>query len=228
MLFLAVMSVFIWGRFLLMLQLTKSFGPMLRIVIVMVSDVLKFLAIWIVILVCLASVSNLLFGDITGYAKFFQTLQLMFGTGLGNYDLGAFENSQFDKLVGEIFIVIAVLINSVVLLNFIIAILADTYSKLSVQSLGIYYDGIIARIPLYEDDMRYGGLIVAAPPLNLLAVVMIPFYLFIKDDRRLRQVNDAYTKFSFLPLALFLTLIFMVLNLVSLPFAFIVAIMKKV
>jgi len=228
MLFLAVMSVFIWGRFLLMLQLTRSFGPMLRIVIVMVGDVGKFLAIWIVILVCLASVGNLLFGDITDYAKFFQTLQLIFGTGLGNYDLGNFDNSKYDKIIGEVFIVIAVLINSVVLLNFIIAILADTYSKLSVQSLGIYYDGIIARIPMYEDDMRYGGLIVAAPPLNLLAVVMVPFYLFIKDDKKLRQVNEAYTKFAFLPLALILTLIFMALNLVSLPFAYIFAIMKKV
>ena len=105
---------------------------MLRIVIVMVGDVFKFLAIWIVILVCLASVGNLLFGDIQDYSKFFQTLQLIFGTGLGNYELGHFERSQFDKLVGEVYLVIAVLINTVVLLNFIIAILADTYSKLSV------------------------------------------------------------------------------------------------
>ncbi len=131
MLFLAAMSVFIWGRFLMMLQLTKSFGPMLRIVIAMVGDVLKFLLIWGVILICLASISNLLFGDIAEFSDFFETGQLMFSSGLGNYDLTVFTNSKLDQLVGEIFLVLAVLINCVVFLNFIIAILADTYSKLS-------------------------------------------------------------------------------------------------
>ena len=81
---------------------------------------------------------------------------------------------------------------------------------------------------MYEDDKRYGGLIVSAPYINLLALVMIPFYLCVKDESKLRAVNDTYTKVAFLPLALLFTVIFMALNLVSLPFAYIVAILKKV
>lgn len=69
---------------------------MLRIVIEMVGDVLKFLLIWGVILICLASVSNLLFGDIAEFSEFFETGQLMFSSGLGNYDLTVFTNSNFD------------------------------------------------------------------------------------------------------------------------------------
>ena len=68
----------------------------------------------------------------------------------------------------------------------------------------------------------------SAPPLNLLALVMIPFYLCVKDEKKLRTGNDTFTKIAFLPLALFLTMIFMALNLVSLPFAYIIAILKKV
>ena len=41
--FLAVMITFIWVRFLLMLQLTKSFGPMLRIILTMIGEMIKFL-----------------------------------------------------------------------------------------------------------------------------------------------------------------------------------------
>ncbi len=88
---------------------------------------------------------------------------------------------------------LAVLINCIVLLNFIIAILADTYGKLSAQSLGIYYDGIIARIPVYEDDSRYGGLIVGCPPFNVLALLMTPFYCCTKSEKRLRRVNHRFT-----------------------------------
>ena len=90
--FLASMILFMWGRFILMLQLTKTFGPMLRIIIVMIGDVLKFLFIWTVMLFCLASVASLLFGSLKEYSKFFDVFFLMFGTGLGNYDTTVFEN----------------------------------------------------------------------------------------------------------------------------------------
>ena len=55
--FLVVISFVVWIRFLLMLQLTKVFGPMLRIIIVMIAEVMKFLFIWVIILATLASIS---------------------------------------------------------------------------------------------------------------------------------------------------------------------------
>ena len=131
MVFLSIMTVIIWLRFLLMLQLTRTFGPMLRIIISMFGEVLKFLVIWSIVLLCLTSVATLLFGELEAYSKFVDVSFISFDTGLGNYDLTAFETLKMSELVGQVFLVIAVLINGVVLLNFIIAILADTYSKLS-------------------------------------------------------------------------------------------------
>ena len=120
------------------------------------------------------------------------------------------------------------MINNIVLLNFIIAILADTYSKLANDSLGIYYDGIIARIPIYEDDDRYGGLIVGTPPFNILSILMIPFYLLVKDEQTLRKGNDILVKVMFAPLALVFLTLFMALNLLLLPFAYLTAVVKKI
>lgn len=179
--FFSVMIVFIWGRFILMLQLTRTFGPMLRIIIVMIGDVLKFLVIWSIELICFSTVSALLFGELDQYKVFFQVFIYTFGTGLGNYDYTVFAEAALGQTFGEIYVVFVVIINSIVLLNFIIAILADTYSKLSVQSLGIYYDGIISRIPIYEYDSRYGGLIIGTPPYNVFALFMVPYYLIVKD-----------------------------------------------
>ena len=42
MIFLAVLISILWCRFILMLQLTRKFGPMLRIIIVMIVDISKF------------------------------------------------------------------------------------------------------------------------------------------------------------------------------------------
>ena len=131
-----------WARFILMLKLTRAFGPMLTIIVQMMSQVIKFLFIWFVILAVLSSIASLLFGALESYSTFFKTFFIMFGTGLGNYELKVFDNESV-PLNGKVFIVICVIINSIVFLNFIIAILADTYSKLSTKSLGLYYDGII-------------------------------------------------------------------------------------
>ena len=139
-----------------------------------------------------------------------------------------FEALSFGMVVGEIFIVIVVIINNVVLLNFVIAIQADTYAKFTQSSLGIYYDGVIARIPIYEDDSRFGGLIVGTPPFNILAFFMIPFYCCVKDEKTLRWGNDLFTRMMFAPLAILITLAFMAINLVLLPFAYLSAIVQKI
>lgn len=69
-LFLSAMVIFMWSRFLLMLQLTTTFGPMLRILLNMAGEVGKFMFIWVVVIICLTSVSSLLFGELPAYRNF--------------------------------------------------------------------------------------------------------------------------------------------------------------
>ena len=226
--FLAIMVIILWTRFLLMLQLTRTFGPMLRILLNMAGDVLRFLVIQSVLLIMVTSVAALLFSDLETYTEFFDVIFIMFGTGMGNYDLDVFSQLSFDPVLGKFFILLTLILNNIILINFVIAIQADTYSKLSDESLGIYYDGIIARIPIYEDDERYGGLIVGTPPSSLFAIFMIPFYWFVKDEKKLKRINDYFTKGMFLPVSIIITLGFMAINILLLPFAYVVAIKKKI
>ena len=64
--------------------------------------------------------------------------------------------------------------------------------------------------------------------MNLLALFMIPFYLLVKNERILIRVNDIFTKVIFAPIALLTTVIFMTLNALLLPFAYVMAVIKKV
>lgn len=200
---------------------------MLRLIIVMFGEVLKFLFIWLVILICLTSVASLLFGELEQYSKFKDVFTIMFQTGVGEFDVSPFQELSFDAVFGEVFIYSVVIINCIVLVNFIIAILAATYGKLSDYSLGIYYDGIIARIPVYEDDKKYGSLIVTSPPFNVFAIILVPIFFCLRDERMIININDFFAKLCFMPLALILTVIFMVMNLFMLPFAYLMAIFWK-
>ena len=114
------------------------------------------------------------------------------------------------------------------MINFIIAILADTYSKYMKSSLGLYYDGVIQRIPLYEDDSRYGGLIIGSPPFNIAAIVLVPFYCCIKDERRLISINEKFNKAIYAPIALISAILFAAINMLLMPLAYIVAMFTKI
>ena len=73
---------------------------MLRIIITMFGDVLKFIFIWSVVLICLTSVAYLLFGELTDYKSFIEVFFTIFGTGMGNYDLEVFEDLSLGKVLG--------------------------------------------------------------------------------------------------------------------------------
>jgi len=62
------MIFIMWARFLSMLQLTRTFGPILRIIISMFAEVLRFLFVYLVVLTIFASVAALLFGGLPPYA----------------------------------------------------------------------------------------------------------------------------------------------------------------
>lgn len=88
----------------------------------MASDVMKFLFIWTIILVMISSVASLLFGELKEYDNFFSVWFQTFGTGMGNYNLNIFESLSLGSVVGEGFIIISVIVNNIVMLNFVIAI----------------------------------------------------------------------------------------------------------
>ena len=62
----------------------------------------------------------------------------------------------------------------------------------------------------------------------MLAIPMIPFYLFVKDEGKLKYVNNVFTKVMFAPFAFILMIFFLAFSLILLPFAYLSAIVKKI
>jgi hypothetical protein len=50
---------------------------------------------------------------------------------------------------GEIWQMIMIVVNMILFLNLTIAILSETYNRLTTNRLGLYYDGLIAFLPAY-------------------------------------------------------------------------------
>jgi len=53
------------------------------------------------------------------------------------------------------------LINTVLFLNFVIAILSSTFAYYEDKRLGLYYEVLVAKFPQMDYDDRYGAVVCA-------------------------------------------------------------------
>ena len=87
---------------------------------------------------------------------------------------------------------------------------------------------MVRAIPLYQTDKRYGCITSAYVPLNCIMLVVAPFLLlFDKRGKTITKDNSAIQLFFYLPLSLVATVVFVVFNILSLPVAYVTAIITK-
>lgn len=65
------------------------------------------------------------------------------------------------------------------------------------------------------------------PPLNLIAFLLLPFYHFIEDKKKLRNFNSVVCKIVYLPLAIMITFYFEACSLILTPFAWLKVMVQK-
>jgi len=89
--------------------------------------------------------------------------------------------------MGVIYQILFLLVNLILMFNFVIAILSSTFAFYEEMKLGLYYNVLNSMFAENEWDDTYGALICTKPPLPtfMLAVPFFPFFL-IGGDRTLR------------------------------------------
>jgi hypothetical protein len=137
------------------------------------------------------------------------------GDSLSNHDV-------LTCIEGRIFMLIFNSANLVLLLNLIIAILSSTYAYFEDKKIGLYYEVLVGKFAKMEFDDRYGAAACAQPPMNLM-IAPFQWLLIVPclSDRFLRAYNQFLCLLLYLPLSLFFTVIFCVLNVILVPWAYV-------
>ena len=86
---------------------------------------------------------------------------------------------------------------------------------------------MLQKIPEYDVDRRFGALILATPPFNLVFLPLILVYFSIRDEAILIWINNWLSVLAYMPLAIIQLALFALLNIILLPFAYVAAIIKK-
>ena len=137
---LAATAFGFWLRMLFMLILTNTFGPLIIITVQMMKNMSTFFVLFLINLIAFACVGILSFGNMKEYATLESTLVMFFESALGAWDMTIYENagSESKQWFGVLFHIAVLIVNMLLLLNLVIAIMSDTFAKLTDLKDGLF------------------------------------------------------------------------------------------
>jgi len=90
---------------------------------------------------------------------------------------------EISKWYGYIPMILFIGITAIALLNFLIGVISNVYSKLSTISIGLYLKNLIDIRQTLENDNRYSSLVSAIPPFNIVILLFSPFIIWFQSPR---------------------------------------------
>lgn len=217
-----------WLKVFLRLRLTRTFGPMFKMLLNMVIDIMPFMAIWLIVLILFASVGLLVFGQLKAFSSFGAIIVVFFSACIGSWSMDNFKGQDYDgdpllslEKIGILFQIFFLLVNLVLFLNFVVAILSQTYAFYEDKKLGLFYEVVIGQFPTLDYEETYGANVCAQPPFNLLIFPFQWISFVAKDESFLREFNHRLCLILYFPVAIIVTVSFTVFNIALLPIAYV-------
>ena len=129
---MASIAALFWLRCIVLLRLSETFGPLLVMIVAMVKVMVTFFVLYFLGLLTFASVGTLTLAESTNFRNLFESFRIYLMASLGNFDIFQYDNLEGWKKYYAILLHVAVLFFFLILIiNLLIAILSDEYSKLS-------------------------------------------------------------------------------------------------
>jgi len=161
------------------------------------------------------------------YKGVFESMITVLDASIGNYDFTLFDQidgNTFLVVLGNLFIIAVVLVFNILILNLIIAILANTYSIYDERSAGLYLSKILNARDEMSFDENYGALLLTMTPLNVIIIPYIPYAMAKKPSETL---NTYMTTLQYMVFIIVIYVIFLAGSISMIPFAFVKAFFNK-
>lgn len=158
-------------RIATILQYNEQVGPLIKIVGKMLQDFFNFVVLYFILTIMFALVGNINFlYDVESFNSFFNAVLTVIDACLGNFDFKIFDNVKDPSMqvFGQVYIMLIVIAFNIMLLNLIIAILANTYNIFDTKSNGLYLSKILSTRDELTYDDSYGAFLSAMPPINFI------------------------------------------------------------
>ena len=116
----------------------------------------------------------------------------------------------------------------ILMINLLIAIMSDEYNVLSSVKTGLYWRNVILDMPKFSYNKYYGSLTMLPFAFSWISILVLPFLYVIKNRGTLFAINRVVFVINYFPIFLLTLVIFMAMNLILLPFAYLKTILHKI
>ena len=160
----------------------------------MTGDFINFTILYSMLFVTLALIGNINFiYFLKEFENMFTSSLTVINASIGNYDIEIF-NTIDDKnmrLFGQLYMLVVIVCFNLLLLNLVIAILANTYNMYDTKSNGLYLSKILSKRDELIYDENYGAFLTSIPPINAVVLPFLPIGMFARTgSQTLRKSNE--------------------------------------
>ena len=211
-------------RVLLRLQASKTFGPLIKIIQLMIKNVMQFgIILWLILLIFIV-LGRVIFNKVQDFRSYEGAIKYLFNAALGNFDFETFDvyNNNY-KYYGYFYLVTYIILIAITLLNFLIAILSSTYDEYRNKSTGVYLNHVVHTKRKFEYDRYYSSLMYSYNPL---IIITFPFLIFL-SLKKWKVLNKIIMHALYFPVAVISTLAFVLISLIWAPISFILFVLTS-
>lgn len=148
----------------------------------------------------------------------------LFSSALGNFDYTIYDSlKDVSPRLGYTFLTLFLVIISIMLLNFLIAILSNTYSILNNVKNGLYLKNVISLRQVYNYDKYYASIVSMPPPFGILTFITVPFVIYWKS----KLLNKILLIIEYSIIGVSAVVIFICFWIIMTPFAYLLILFDK-
>lgn len=164
----AVQIVIFCIRSTYLLKASRTFGPMIETIFQMLKEFMKFILLETFITFIFLISMRVMFYKLDEFSNEKNTFLTLFMGTFGIYDFSIFrsEKMTLHPWYGYGTMILYICISGVILINLLIAIISNVYSKLSKIKIGLYLKTLIDIRQGLQDDSRYSCLVSGVVPFN--------------------------------------------------------------
>lgn len=200
-----------------MFRLTRFLGPLIKMIQNMVFDISVFMVLFGAQMIVFASIGVLLFNDVDDYGDFYTACKTLFLAAMGTFDFTTLKDNAKGEEVGDIFMIIFVITNNILLLNLLIAILSSTYALLEEKKVVLYINEILMLRPSMEYNKKCSSLVSTFPPMNLIPLSFTPYII---SKRNPSMLNNFIFHIEYIPIMMLFLIIFIAMHAILIPLAY--------
>ena len=192
---MSILVFCLWLKLYLFLTLTQNFGIIIKIIELMIKDLLNFFIVLMITLFAFASLIHfLLETKISDYSNLWYTVRTLIFATLGSFGSTTLTDKTA-QILNSLFLIVFLFISSMIMINLLIAILSNTYSKVidksQMEHSLILYDYYVKM----KFDKLIGSIILFPPPFNIIPIIFSPIIIFFKNYK----VNRFLEKLAYIP-----------------------------